>query len=141
MDRHSRPNTIAWYRVEKVTVKAGQEFSGDVHVDPGSTKMLQSFYAASLVPLRGSLALHSYLGIPHLPVPEEDALRRMEGFTRLHALAEAMLSPFGREANLALLSVLIHGQRGVGKKTIAEWVAIKLGLHYFEVIPTSFCRD
>ena len=94
--------------------------------------MLQSFYAASLVPLK-SMALHSYLGIPHLPVPEEDALRRMKGFRRLYSLADAMLSPFGRDADLSLLSVLVHGQRGVGKKTIAEWVATKLGLHYIEV--------
>jgi len=101
--------------------------------------MLQSFYAASLVPLR-SLVLQSYVGIPHLPVPEEEGLRRMRGFMRLFRLAEAMLSPFGREANLALLSVLVHGQRGVGKKTIAEWVATNLGLHYFEVTPPPFGR-
>ena len=108
------------------------EYNGDVHVDPASTKMLQSFYASSLIPLH-SLALFSYLGIPHLPIPLDESLRRMKGFVRLKSLAEAMLSPFGREANLALLSVLIHGQRGVGKKTIAEWVATRLGLHYFEV--------
>jgi hypothetical protein len=107
-------------------------YSGDVYVDPASTKMLQSFYVSSLIPLH-SLALLSYLGIPHLPIPPDESLRRMRGFMRLKVLAEAMLSPFGREANLALLSVLIHGQRGVGKKTIAEWVASRLGLHYFEV--------
>src|SRR5208282_420779 len=108
------------------------EYTGDVHVDTTSTKMLQSFYASSLIPLH-SMILLSYLGIPHLPIPLDANLRRMKGFVRLKSLAEAMLSPFGREANLALLSVLIHGQRGVGKKTIAEWVATRLGLHYFEV--------
>ena len=101
-------------------------------MDTASTKMLQSFYASSTVPLR-SMALHAYLGIPHLPIPGEDGLRRMKGFMRLKALAEAMLSPFGKEANLSMLSVLVHGQRGVGKKTIAEWVATCLGLHFFEV--------
>jgi MoxR-like ATPase len=79
------------------------------------------------------MALLSYLGIPHLPIPPDESLWRMKGFSRLKSLTEATLSPFGREANLALLSVLIHGQRGVGKKTIAEWVATRLGLHYFEV--------
>jgi hypothetical protein len=97
--------------------------------------MLQSYYAASTVPLH-SMALQSYMGIPHLPIPDDEGLRRMKGYTRLKALAEAILSPFGREANLALLSVLIHGQRGVGKKTIAEWVATRLGLHFFEVVPS-----
>ena len=113
-------------------MKPGTEYNGDVYVDPASTKMLQSFYASSLIPLH-SMALLSYLGIPHLPIPPDESLRRMKGFSRLKSLAEAMFSPFGREANLALLSVLIHGQRGVGKKTIAEWVATRLGLHYFEV--------
>lgn len=101
-------------------------------MDPGSTKMLQSFYAAGRIPLHSN-ALQSYLGIPYLPIPDDGSLKRMKGFSRLKVLAEAMLSPMGREANLALLSVLIHGQRGVGKKTIAEWVATRLGLHFFEV--------
>lgn len=131
-DRHTHPNTISWYRVEKVTVKTGSEFAGDVYVDPASTKMLQSFYASSLIPLH-SMSLHAYLGIPHLPMPSDEGLRRMKGLTRLRSLAEAMLSSFGKAANLALLSVLIHGQRGVGKKTIVEWVATRLGLHFFEV--------
>jgi Holliday junction resolvasome RuvABC ATP-dependent DNA helicase subunit len=61
----------------------------------------------------------------------------MKGYARLKSLAEATLSSFGREANLLLLSILIHGQRGVGKKTIAEWVATRLGLHYFEVAPPA----
>ena len=132
-DRYSRPNAISWYRVEKVTVKpSAEDYSGDVYVDPANTKMLQSFYTSSLIPLH-SMALHSYLGISHLPTPNDESLRRMKAFSRLKSLAEALLSRFGREANLAMLSVLIHGQRGVGKKTIAEWVATKLGLHYFEV--------
>jgi len=136
-NQRKRPNTISWYRVEKVTISAGKqgngtEYEADVYVDPASTKMLQSFYAASRIPLHSNV-LQSYLGIPHLPIPDDSSLKRMKGFSRLKALAEAMLSPMGREANLALLSVLIHGQRGVGKKTIAEWVAIRLGLHFFEV--------
>lgn len=94
--------------------------------------MLQSFYAASRIPLHSNV-LQSYLRIPHLPLPEDKSLKRMKGFSRLKVLAEAMLSPMGRGANLALLSVLIHGQRGVGKKTIAEWVAARLGLHFYEV--------
>jgi peroxin-6 len=134
-DRRKRPNAISWYRVEKVTVtagKTGSEYTGDVYVDPASTKMLQSYYAASTIPLY-SLALQSYLGIPHLPIPDDESLRRMKGFMRLKSLSEAVLSSFGKEANLSLLSVLIHGARGVGKKTIAEWVATRLGLHFFEV--------
>ena len=142
------PNTIAWYRVEKVTIKQRDQksqigkkaelkelsvdYGGDVYVDPTSTKMLQSFYANALIPLK-SMALHSYLGIPHLPLPKDETLLRMKGFQRLRALAEAMLSRFGREADIGLLSVLIHGQRGVGKKTVAERVATRLGLHFFEV--------
>lgn len=136
-----RVNTIAWYRVEKVTIKQKApkdqreltaDYGGDVYVDPASTKMLQSFYANALIPLK-SMALQSYLGIPHLPLPKDETLRRMKGFGRLKALAEAMLSRFGREADIGLLSVLIHGQRGVGKKTVAERVAARLGLHFFEV--------
>jgi peroxin-6 len=130
------PNTIAWYRVEKVTISSSptgsKEFDGDVYVDTASTKMLQSFYASSTIPLK-SMALHSYLGIPHLPISDEEALSRSKGFSRLRALSEAMLSPLGRKANLSMLSVLVHGQRGVGKKTVAEWVATTLGLHFFEV--------
>ena len=94
--------------------------------------MLQSYYAASTIPLY-SLALQTYVGIPHLPLPDDESLRRMKGFARLKSLSEAVLSSFGKEANLSLLSVLIHGQRGVGKKTIAERVATRLGLHFFEV--------
>lgn len=130
------PNTIAWYRVEKVTISSTpsgtKDYDGDVYVDTASTKMLQSFYASSTIPLK-SMALHSYLGMPHLPIPDEEGLKRMKGYLRLKALSEAMLSPFGREANLSMLSVLVHGQRGVGKKTIVEWVATTLGLHFFEV--------
>lgn len=143
-DRRRRSNTISWYRVEKVTVSTGKgsngtEYAGDVYVDPASTKMLQSFYVASRIPLHSN-ALQSYLGIPHLPIPDDASLKRMKGFSRLKVLAEAMLSPMGREANLALLSVLIHGQRGVGKKTIAEWVAIRLGLHFFEVFSPKISK-
>jgi peroxin-6 len=126
-----QPNTISWYRVEKVTI-GKQEYTGDVHVDPGCTKMLQSYYSASTIPLT-SMGLYSYLGIPHLPVPNDDSLDRIRGYSRLKVLAEATLSTFGRDVNLNLLSILIHGQRGVGKKTMAEWVATRLGLHYFEV--------
>lgn len=132
-NRCTRPNTIAWYRVEKVTVKSStEEYDGDVYIDPASTKMLQSFYSSSLIPLR-SMALHSYLDIPHLPIPNNASLLRIKGYSRLKSLAEAILSPFGQEADLAMLSILIHGQRGVGKRTVAEWVASTLGLHYFEV--------
>jgi len=101
-------------------------------VDPASTKMLQSFYASSLIPLH-SMALHSYLGIPHLPIPEDNVLTRSKPFSRLNALAGAVLSSHGRNANLSLVSILLHGQRGVGKRTLAEWVSVHLGLHFFEV--------
>jgi SpoVK/Ycf46/Vps4 family AAA+-type ATPase len=116
-----------------VSISPGKDYDGDVYVDTASTKMLQSFYASTLIPLR-SVTLQSYLGIPHLPLPDEEAWKRIKGLSRLTVLAEATVSSFGREANLSLLSVLVHGQRGVGKKTVAEWVATSLGLHFFEVV-------
>lgn len=117
-----------------MTIPPGVDYSEDVYVNPSSTRMLQSYYISSLLPLH-SMALHSYLGMPHLPFPEDESLLRAEGYKRLASLVEAMLSPFGRKSGLSLLSVLIHGQRGVGKKTIAERVATRLGLHFFEVVP------
>ena len=53
-------------------------------------------------------------------------------FGKLLALSSAALNRRAVDYHLQL-SILLQGSRGVGKATVASWVAQRLGIHLFEV--------
>lgn len=59
-------------------------------------------------------------------------LNSNSGFAKLLAISSASLVRRAVDYNLHL-SVLLKGARGVGKFTVATWVAQRLGLHLLEV--------
>jgi peroxin-6 len=53
-------------------------------------------------------------------------------FGKLFALSSATLAQGAVNYGLHL-SILLNGARGIGKFTVATWVAQRLGMHYLEV--------
>ena len=81
-------------------------------------------------------------GIPGIPsMPDSHLLGPHSAFGKLLALSSAALLPHAVDYNLNLL-ILLRGSRGVGKFTVANWVAQHLGLHVFEVnlFPSDSCE-
>lgn len=52
-------------------------------------------------------------------------------FAKLHDVVQAALVPSAVDYDLPI-SVLLKGSRGIGKQTVARWVAEDLGVHVYE---------
>lgn len=59
-------------------------------------------------------------------------LRPHSSFGKLYALSSAAMARRAADYDLHL-SILLKGVRGVGKFTVASWVAQRLGIHLLEV--------
>lgn len=66
--------------------------------------------------------------------PSSHLLGSQSPFSKILALTSAALSQKAVDYDLQL-SFLAKGGRGVGKFTVASWIAQRLGLHLFEVSP------
>ncbi|KAI7825209.1 P-loop containing nucleoside triphosphate hydrolase protein [Gamsiella multidivaricata] len=95
-------------------------------VDPSVTKMIQSGLEHSRVPPK--LKRHGYS--PAIPALDDPSAP--QAFPQLHQLVSSGLHPFSSKLGLNC-TVLLHGARGIGKKTIVDWVADLAGIHLMEV--------
>lgn len=117
-------------------------------VDPAVTRMVQTGIEHSRVPDMGSyLDLSMFAVLTDIPPslrpsaaqsrplpPSIDVLPDQDTpFGKLLALASAALNRHAVDYHLQL-SILLKGARGVGKATVANWVAQRLGIHLLEVM-------
>ncbi|KAG0197197.1 peroxisomal assembly protein [Mortierella sp. GBA30] len=95
-------------------------------VDPSVTKMIQSGLEHSRVPPRLKRSARS-AAIPALNDPSAPL-----AFSQLYQLVSSGLHPFSSKLGLNC-TVLLYGARGIGKKTVVDWVADLAGIHVMEV--------
>ncbi|KAF9956926.1 peroxisomal assembly protein [Mortierella alpina] len=95
-------------------------------VDPTVTKMIQSGLEHSRVPSR----LKRHARSPATPALDDPSAPL--AFSQLYQLVSSGLHPFSSKLGLNC-TVLLHGARGIGKKTVVDWVADLAGIHIMEV--------
>ncbi|KAF9214951.1 peroxisomal assembly protein [Podila verticillata] len=95
-------------------------------VDPSVTKMIQSGLEHSRVPPK--LKRHARSPV----IPSLDDPSAPLAFSQLYQLVSSGLHPFSSKLGLNC-TVLLHGARGIGKKTVVDWVADLSGIHIMEV--------
>ncbi|TBU46999.1 AAA-domain-containing protein [Dichomitus squalens] len=97
-------------------------------VDTATTRMVQTGIEHSRVPDMGIYLRKAQKVLP----PMDLAPSQNTPFGKLLALSSAALNRRAVDYHLQL-SILLQGSRGVGKATVASWVAQRLGIHLFEV--------
>ncbi|KAF8979816.1 peroxisomal assembly protein [Entomortierella lignicola] len=95
-------------------------------VDPSVTKMIQSGLEHSRVPPKLKRTAQS----PAIPALDDPTAP--EAFAQLYQLVSSGLHPFSSKLGLNC-TVLLRGARGIGKKTVIDWVADLAGIHIMEV--------
>ncbi|KAG0281235.1 peroxisomal assembly protein [Linnemannia gamsii] len=95
-------------------------------VDPSVTKMIQSGLEHSRVPPKLKRNARS----PAIPALDDASAPK--AFAQLYQLVSSGLHPFSSKLGLNC-TVLLHGARGIGKKTVIDWVADLAGIHVMEV--------
>ncbi|KAF9900778.1 peroxisomal assembly protein [Linnemannia zychae] len=95
-------------------------------VDPSVTKMIQSGLEHSRVPPK----LKHNVRSPAIPALDDASAPK--AFPQLYQLVSSGLHPFSSKLGLNC-TVLLHGARGIGKKTVIDWVANLAGIHVMEV--------
>ncbi|KAF9140740.1 peroxisomal assembly protein [Mortierella sp. GBA39] len=95
-------------------------------VDPSVTKMIQSGLEHSRVPPKLKRNARSPA------IPALDDASGPKAFAQLYQLVSSGLHPFSSKLGLNC-TVLLHGARGIGKKTVIDWVADMAGIHVMEV--------
>ncbi|KAF9433760.1 peroxisomal assembly protein [Entomortierella beljakovae] len=95
-------------------------------VDPSITKMIQSGLEHSRVPPKLKRSARN----PSIPALDDPTAPG--AFSQLYQLVSSGLHPFSSKLGLNC-TVLLHGARGIGKKTVIDWVADLAGIHLMEV--------
>ncbi|CAG8465584.1 12000_t:CDS:10 [Ambispora gerdemannii] len=109
-------------------------------IDPKLTKMVQTGLEHSRVPPVIKRYLRIFSETPIAP-PIGSALTAPETpYAKLYDLVSSCLDPSASLLNLSC-TVLLHGQRGCGKKTTVEWVSDRLGIHLYEVNCFDFAGE
>ncbi|KAG8988842.1 peroxisomal assembly protein [Tulasnella sp. JGI-2019a] len=100
------------------------------YIDSTVTKMVQAGVEHSLIPAR----VQSYYGISTgVPSPpSRSASTAITPFEKLYEIVSTCLLPSAADYALHI-SVLLKGVRGIGKRTVVQWVAEQLGVHVFEI--------
>ncbi|KAF8876037.1 AAA-domain-containing protein [Gymnopilus junonius] len=138
---HTRPNEVVFFKVTNVeydvVARSNQSISngsmlGELGcwVDTSVTRMIQTGLEHSRVPGINSTAINAYSNLAMYDNPY--LLRPHSPFSRIYAMASASLSQRAVDYDLHL-SFLLTGGRGIGKFTVASWIAESLGLHLFEL--------
>lgn len=123
-----RNDTFAWFKVLEVQLEhEGSDYKGDAIVDADNTRMVQAGVEKARIP-----PLAQWAGFYSLPRP---ALPAMDIGTPFQKLTELIGSTFAKSARKAhtCSTVLLHGARGSGKRTVVSSTAAALGMHFLEV--------
>ncbi|KND01806.1 AAA family ATPase peroxin 6 [Spizellomyces punctatus DAOM BR117] len=129
----ARANDLAYFKITHVAVDSSIDSKGTsrsmgvmVKIDPAVTRITQSGIAHGRVPPRQ----RSYLGAGIVPTaPEKSA---SDAYRELSGLMSTCLHPTSLALGLNC-TVLLHGPRGAGKRTLIYAVAEDLGIHLLEV--------
>ncbi|KAH9924001.1 AAA-domain-containing protein [Epithele typhae] len=97
-------------------------------VDTSVTRMVQTGIEHSRIPDMGAY----FTGTLQVSPPADAVPDQNMPFGKLLALASAALNRRAVDYHLQL-SILLKGARGIGKATVAYWVAHRLGVHLLEV--------
>lgn len=122
-----RNDTVGWFKIVRVETEEDDQWTGDAQVDSASTRMVQSGIQKARIPPASSWA--GYYDLPSLPVPTKEPGGPC---ARLSELVQSTFSKSGRRAR-AMATILLHGARGSGKRTLVASVAASLGMHLLEV--------
>lgn len=119
-------DTFAWFKVLEVQTEEEASFPGDVIVDSSNTRMVQQGVEKARVPAFEDWARYCGLDVP---VATDTSV----GFAKdLYDLIASTFSDLARSGR-ASATVVLHGARGSGKKTLASSVAARLGMHLLDV--------
>ncbi|KAG0340210.1 peroxisomal assembly protein [Podila humilis] len=121
----SNLKTIIYFKLTHLE-DAGTSNKHTQLVDPSVTKMIQSGLEHSRVPPKLDHSARSP-AIPTLDDPSAPS-----AFSQLYQLVSSGLHPFSSKLGLNC-TVLLHGARGIGKKTVVGWVGDLAGIHIMEV--------
>ncbi|KAG8958992.1 peroxisomal assembly protein [Tulasnella sp. 419] len=100
-------------------------------IDPAFTRIIQTGLEHSRVP---DLYQYFQLNPGHAPFPNHSSklVAPNSAYEKLKDIIETALLPQAADYDLHI-SVLLKGSRGIGKQTIARWVAQHLGMHIYEL--------
>ncbi|TPX72904.1 hypothetical protein SpCBS45565_g00272 [Spizellomyces sp. 'palustris'] len=122
-------NDLAYFKITHVATDSSTDskLTGDmVKIDPAVTRITQSGIAHGRVPPRQ----RSYLGAGI--VPTAPAKSASDAYRELSGLMSTCLHPMSLALGLNC-TVLLHGPRGAGKRTLIYAVAEDLGIHLLEI--------
>nr|CAG8450293.1 2321_t:CDS:10 [Entrophospora candida] len=132
-----KPNTIVYFKISNLQLNHKNKkkclmYGYGRRVDTSLTKLLQTGMEHSRVPSM----MKQYLGIksetPMFPGTNSVLTSQGTSYNKLFELVSSCLHPKAISLNLSC-TVLLHGPRGCGKKTIVEWAAERVGVHVYEV--------
>ncbi|CAG8526342.1 555_t:CDS:10 [Acaulospora morrowiae] len=137
-----KPNLIVYFKISMMKLKNNKNcfiYGYGRRVDPNNTRLVQTGMEHAKVP-----ALKHYFNI-NTETPSffhiDSTLTSPETpYSRLLNLISSCLHPNASSLNLTC-TVLLHGPRGCGKKTIAKWVAERVGVHVYEVNCFEFAGE
>ncbi|KAG9287545.1 hypothetical protein G9A89_019606 [Geosiphon pyriformis] len=137
-----RSTTIIHFKITRLEPHDKKQYKkkgSGKRVFPQLIKIVQTGLEHSRVPFN-----RYYLGInSETPIPpsNESVFTSPESpYAKLNDLFCSCLDPSASSLNLSC-TVLLHGPRGCGKKTVVEWVAERLGVHVYEVNCFDFAGE
>ncbi|RUS17939.1 P-loop containing nucleoside triphosphate hydrolase protein [Endogone sp. FLAS-F59071] len=114
-------------------------------VDPAATKMVQTGLEHSRVPPglgvgRWVTEKNGVSTISSMPPTPTNRAYYNDSYATLHDFVSSCLHPLSVSLELSC-TVLLHGPRGVGKRTMIRWVVERCGVHLVEVNCYDFAGE
>ncbi|KAG8993652.1 peroxisomal assembly protein [Tulasnella sp. 427] len=141
----TRPSNVVFFKITNLeydildTSGSGRELDSYVAatmgelgclIDPTVTKMVQTGLEHAQIPdVRQYFDIDT--GFCALPASSR-LITEGSPFAKLRDVVQAALVPSAVDYDLPI-SVLLKGSRGIGKQTVARWVAEDLGVHVYEI--------
>ncbi|KAL1924063.1 uncharacterized protein VTP21DRAFT_7098 [Calcarisporiella thermophila] len=133
--------TIVYYKITSVESDYNEHHSKLGYgrkVDPNHTKMVQTGMEHSRVPIGFSRMYGAGCGLPSSSQLQSSSTP--SAYVALYDLISSCLHPMSIDLELTC-TVLLHGPRGSGKRTIVEWIVEQLGVHVYEVNCYEFAGE